>query len=92
MTIKETVIEEALRSEDIESLFQHGAPDDEYKHEAQSIADAIAPLGEKNITEEQLVKIISTVWIQAFGPFSDEEVEVRMPAFRQVAYKILSHD
>jgi hypothetical protein len=92
MNIAESSIGEALRLEDIESLFQHGAPDCEYSPEARGIAEALASLGEEEITQERLAEVIRTVWARSFGPFSQEELEMRMAAFRQVAHRILSQD
>ena len=90
MKISESVVEEVLRSEDIETLFQHGAPDNEYTPEVRGIMNAIALLGENDITEDSLVAVIRAVWAHSFGPFSDEDLEMRSPAFKQVAHRILS--
>jgi hypothetical protein len=92
MQITESTIEEVLRSEDIESLFQHGAPDNEYTPEVRGIVDALALLSETDITEECLVRVVREVWERYFGPFSDAEVEMRMPAYCQVARRILNCD
>lgn len=90
MKIRESVVDEVLRSEDIETLFQHGAPENEYTPEVQRIMGALAQLDERDTTEERLVTIIRGVWNQMFGPFSEEELEMRMPAFRQAAHRIWS--
>jgi len=92
MSITESAIAEALISADIESLFQHGAPENEYTPETRGIVKALAPLSEKDITEERLVAIIRVVWSRSFGPFSDDEIEMRMPAIREVANRILASD
>ncbi len=91
MKIRESTVDEVLRSEDMETLFQHGASDNEYTPEVRGILNALAQLDESDITEERLVAIIGAVWGRAFGPFSDEELEMRMPAFREVAHRIWSH-
>jgi hypothetical protein len=92
MAIIESTIEDALRAADIELLIEYGAPQDEYTPEISGIVNALAIIGEKEIDIERLVAIIREVWVQMFGPFSDEEIELRMPAFRQVAHRILARD
>ncbi len=54
MTITESAVVEALKSEDIESLIEAGAPDDEYTPEAQCIVQALATIDESEISEEAL--------------------------------------
>jgi hypothetical protein len=44
---------------------------------------------EKSITEEALAADIREVWSRSFGPFYGEDIEMRMPAFRQGAHRIL---
>jgi hypothetical protein len=90
MSITESAIAEALISEDIESLFQHGAPENEYTPETRGIVKALALLSKNDITEERLVAIIRAVWSRSFGPFSDDEIEMRTPAIRGVANRILT--
>lgn len=92
MEIKESTVEEVLRSEDIETLFQHGAPENEYTPEVRRIVIALASLGEDELTEERLVAIIRSVWAHSFGPFADEELEMRTPAFRRAAHRIIAHN
>lgn len=50
MKIGESAIEDVLRSEDIETLFQHGAPEDEYAPEVRRIMSALTSLGEDELT------------------------------------------
>ena len=92
MRLTNTKIEEVLRAADIEALIQLGAPKDEYEPEARSLIYAISHLGENELTEERLTEIIRIEWTKWFGPFSDEEVEMRMPDFRQIAHQILALD
>jgi hypothetical protein len=92
MAIAESTIEDVLRNADIESLIECGAPRDEYTPEVSGIVNALALIGEQEITAERLVATIREVWVHMFGPFSDEEIELRMPAFRQVAHQILARD
>ncbi len=92
MKIRESTVEEVLRSEDLESLFQHGAPDNEYTPEVRGIMSALALLGNNDITEDRLTAVIRDVWTRLFGPFGDDELEMRMPDFRQVARRILAQD
>ena len=90
MNISELTIDEVLRSEDIESLFQHGAPENEYTPEVQGILKALALMEEQDITEERLIAIVQSVWVRMLGPFSEDEIEMRMPAFRKVAHRMLN--
>jgi hypothetical protein len=90
MKITESTVDHILRSEDIESLLQHGAPTDEYSHEASSIVSAIALLDQNNLTEELLTDLVLAIWARFFGPFSAGEIEMRMPAFKRVAHRMLS--
>jgi hypothetical protein len=92
MAIAESTIEDVLRNADIESLIECGAPRDEYSPEVRGIVNALAISDEKEITVERLVAIIREVWTQMFGPFSGEEIELRMPALRQVAHQVLARD
>jgi hypothetical protein len=92
MGIRESTVEYVLRSEDIESLFQHEAPENEYMPEVRGIVNALALLAEDDITEERLTDVIRAVWVRSFGPFSDEEIEMRIPAFQQAAHQIFSRD
>jgi hypothetical protein len=92
MVITETAIEEVLRSADIEALIQLGAPKDEYESEARSIMDAVARLDVNEVTEESLTAIIRTEWSKWFGPFSDDEMKMRMTDFQRIARRILKLD
>lgn len=79
-----------LFSEDLESLAKLGAPSDEYMGEAQEIVSAIKSLDRSELTEDRLTEIVCSVWSQSFGPFSEEEAAMQMPAFRKVALRILT--
>jgi hypothetical protein len=92
MKITESTVDQILRSEDIESLFQHEAPRDEYSHETRGIVSALALIDENDFTEERLADVVRAVWARSFGPFSEDEIEMRMPAFRKVAHRMLSQD
>lgn len=83
-------VDEVLRSEDLETLFQHGAPSDEYAHETRAIVEEVARLNPESLSDEQLTEIVLRVWTRSFGPFSAQELEMRMPDFRQVAHRILN--
>ena len=87
MKITEAVVQKTLDQEDIEGLREIGAPEDEYSHEAQKI---ISRLSGNAPTEESLAAVVREVWIASFGPFSDEDIEKRSPAFSKVAHQILS--
>jgi hypothetical protein len=90
MEITQVSVQQTLNEEDIEGLRELGAPADEYSHEAKEIASRLSPLTQSEMTEETLADVVRGVWVRSFGPFSDEDIEKRSPAFRQVAYRILS--
>ncbi len=84
-------IKAALDGEDIEGLVTSGCPPDEYNGEASLIESQIAKLtrfGEKPLSETQVERIVEEVWNEMFGPFSDEDLQKRRPAFTAVARKI----
>jgi hypothetical protein len=91
MKIRESTVEEVLRSEDIETLFQHGAPDNEYTPEARGIVSALALLNENDVTEDRLFAVVRSVWARLFG-LGEDDLEMRTAAFRQVAHRIIEQD
>ncbi len=88
MNITQATIQRVLNAMDIESLLKLGAPDDEYKTEAEMIAAAVKQ-NELELTEEHLITIVQNVWVKMFGPFSEEQIQMRYDVFRQVARNIL---
>ena len=89
MEILQSRIESILRTEDIESLFQHGAPSDEYSLEARAIVAAVARLSPQDATEGLIADLILNIWNHAFGPFSDYDLDLRRPTFQSVARQML---
>jgi hypothetical protein len=84
-------IKDVLDSEDIEGLLALGCPKDEYDGEASLIEDRIAKatgFGEGKIGVAEIEGIVREVWQSQFGPFSDEQLEIRSPAFWRVAGKL----
>jgi hypothetical protein len=90
MTISLHIIEQALRTEDIEDLISAGAPEDEYDDEAKVILSALEKLKPHEFTEAQVVVVIAHIWAKAFDR-STSEIQQRMLAFRRVAQKILTY-
>lgn len=88
MTISLATIEAALRAEDIESLIEAGAPDDEYNSEAKKIAAALSSLAGNQLTEANIVAVIALAWAKAFNR-SSQEIEMRMDAFHRIARRLL---
>jgi hypothetical protein len=85
-------IKSILDKEDVEGLRAMGSPPDEYDSEASLIEREIAKLSNleaKPLTTAQVATIVAEVWISEFGPFADEELEKRRPAFESVAKRIL---
>ena len=90
MIVAESIVNEALKDEDIESLVEAGAPENEYAPEAQSIVQALSAIEEREVLEEDLVKLIRSIWSRLFGPFNEEDLDKGSPAFRNVAERILA--
>ncbi|MFZ0320175.1 MAG: hypothetical protein WAL56_13715 [Candidatus Sulfotelmatobacter sp.] len=88
--ITQEIVQRALNAEDLEGLLQVGAPPDEYESEAQMIAKAVAHTNEAELTEDHLADLIRDVWIEMFGPFSQEEIDRRGGGFRSVAQRVFS--
>jgi hypothetical protein len=83
-------IKTALDSEDIEGFLAMGCPADEYDSEASLIESGIAKAASdgKPIDATHIEKIVSEVWNDMFGPFTDEDINKRRYAFSSVAKKI----
>jgi hypothetical protein len=92
MTVLESEVNNALVSEDIESLIEAGAPDDEYSCEARGVVTALAMIDDSEISKETVAEMIRSVWSRSFGPFYEEDLDLRMPAFHNVARQILASD
>jgi hypothetical protein len=90
MAINGSTVNDALKSEDVKSLIEFGAPDYEYSSEARDIVQALAKIDESEISEGVLAEIIRSVWSRSFGPFSDVDLDARSPAFRQIAHQVLT--
>ena len=78
-----------LGAHDIEGLIQTGAPVDEYEMEAQRIVDEISQLPDSATSEDAIFDIVISVWQKAFGVLGQQDLVLRMPAFRQVAKAIV---
>ncbi len=87
--ISVTEVEKILSSEDVEGLLSLGAPPDEYSHEARQVASALEKLNSINdLKESAIASIVQRVWIESFGPFSDEDLLNRLPVFQKVARRL----
>ncbi len=84
-----TVIDNALRSEDVEGLLELGAPSDEYSHEAKTIASALEELTPGAASEDGIAAVVAKVWARSFD-LSDEDLDKRYAALRRVARQILA--
>jgi hypothetical protein len=88
MRLTESDIETVLKEEDIEGLLELGAPSDEYSAEAQSIMAVLRSMSESDLSEDRVAAIVRAVWTTSFGPFSAEDIQKRLHAFRKVAHRI----
>jgi hypothetical protein len=81
-------IRELVRDADVEGLIEiHGAPADEYDHEAESIHAAIGHLTTAQITVGNLMPSLETVWRKSFID-DDAELALRRPALLGLAQQI----
>jgi len=62
MIVAESRVNDALRAEDIESLMDAGAPENEYSPEARSIVSAVATIDDCEVTEESIAGVIRSIW------------------------------
>lgn len=83
-------IQQILNEEDVEGLLGAGAPPDEYESEARLIAEAFGQAREPRLTEGNLMTVIENTWREMFGPFSEEQLQLRHAAFRRIAQRILA--
>ncbi|MFZ5930347.1 MAG: hypothetical protein ACOY15_03915 [Pseudomonadota bacterium] len=88
MQITVSSIDNILIQEDIEGFIEAGAPADEYQDEAAQIAASIARLAEADFLEENILAIISLIWIKSFE-LAENDVALRLPALRRVTRAIL---
>jgi hypothetical protein len=91
MSITASSINAILVHEDIEGLIEVGAPIDEYESEAAQIAAAILQLEKDQRSEENILAIISLLWMKSFD-ISAEDITLREPGFKRVARAILATD
>lgn len=82
-------IEALLRREDIEGLLQAGAPEDEYSSEARTILLALGKLKEEEKTEENIISILTMLWVDNFD-LSADEIRLRLPSIQRVVSGLLS--
>ena len=59
-------INRILVEEDIEGYIDFGAPEDEYDTEAVQISEAIMQLRPDQMTSENVLSIISLIWLENF--------------------------
>ena len=88
MQISLEKIESILRREDIEGFLNLGAPQDEYSSEARKMGLALQAIDEP--TEEEVSQVVMNVWDKAFGPFTDEDIEMRRPVLERIVRHILT--
>ncbi len=89
MTISLADIQNALIAEDVEGLLTLGAPGDEYYNEANDISSALSSIEADQLTQSNIITIISKVWEKYFGPFSPEDINKRTSAFQHIAQRLL---
>lgn len=84
-----SIIDNALRAEDVEGLLELGAPNDEYSHEAKTIASELQELTPGTESEDDIAAVIAKVWAKSFE-LSNEDIDKRHTALRRIARQILS--
>lgn len=88
MQITVSSIDNSLVQEDIEGFIEAGAPTDEYQDEAAQIAAAVAMTTAENFNEDNILAIVSLVWMKSFG-LGEEDMALRLPALKRVTQFIL---
>ncbi|MCK9994005.1 MAG: hypothetical protein Dbin4_02525 [Alphaproteobacteria bacterium] len=87
MQITLSAIDTILVQEDIEGLIEAGAPRDEYQDEAAQIAASLGMLDPENFSEDNILAIVSLVWLKSFD-LSEADMALRLAAFRRVTQAI----
>lgn len=87
MQITVAGIERLLVLEDIEGFIEAGAPVDEYQDEAAQIAAAITLMTAENFDKDNILAVVSLVWMKSFG-LGEEDMTLRLTALRRVAQAI----
>ncbi len=87
MQITLSSIDNILIQEDIEGFIEAGAPADEYQDEAAQIASALTALAQDDFIEDNILAIVSLVWMKSFG-LGEEDMALRLSALRRVTQAI----
>jgi len=86
------LIDELLRTHDIEGLIEIGAPEDEYNSEAKMIAERIGTaewrVCPQKLSLAQIKEIIRNVWVEMFG-LDEEVLGKREDAFEEIAKRLV---
>lgn len=89
MYYSSSAINAILIQEDMEGLIASGAPRDEYASEAAQIAEAINRLAASQITQENILAVLTVVWIRNYN-LPPHEMALRLSAMKKVAALIIS--
>ena len=85
------LIENLLRTHDIEGLLDIGAPEDEYNTEAKMIAERIGTaewrIHPQKLPVAQVKEIIRNVWAETFA-LDEEDLAKRERAFEEIAKRL----
>ena len=91
MVTRLQLIDELLRTHDIEGLIDIGAPKDEYNSEAKMIADRIGTaewrVHPQKLSVAQIKEIIRGVWAEMFS-LGEEDLRKRDYGFDEIAKKL----
>ena len=87
MRISSKEIDLILQAEDIEGLIESGAPSDEYHSEVQDIIQALEKLNSSEFTQENILAIVSAIWLRNFN-LQEEELKKRESALIRITRKI----
>jgi hypothetical protein len=81
-------IQDLVREADVEGLIKiHGAPADEYEPEGKHLFSAIEHLPTTELTVQNLLPVLKTIWRKNFAP-DDDELALRRPALEALAQQI----
>jgi hypothetical protein len=81
-------VRELVRDADVEGFIAtHGAPADEYDTEAEAFHAAIAHLSSAEITVDNQLPILESIWRKNFID-DDAEISLRRPALQGIAEQV----
>lgn len=89
MEIHVSMVENALRSADVEGLLELGAPADEYDFVAQVVHRALSELSVDEIMLESVMSVLQMTWRESFD-LGAADLQKRDAALKALAEEIMA--